>query len=212
MSDATKTLGPESYLLLASDQIPILQFFTYEHLPPHLQEVSKQFSDAAAWMAENIPDGAELRAGLRKLLEAKDCAVRARLSHDITQKGIERNYDAERHSQWVNENLGGTDDEAPGWEQAAMGMVEGILAESEWDFENGVVRLQLVDDADEPYFKEADTPEKFLDILNEAASSEWYANVTFDGGEAVFHFDDDMVQENLGPHKEQAHRMWPDFF
>lgn len=57
----------------------IFKFFEYEHLPPHLQEVSKVFCDAALWMKENLDPSAERSAGLRKLLEAKDCAVRARL-------------------------------------------------------------------------------------------------------------------------------------
>jgi hypothetical protein len=58
---------------------PIIQFFSYSHLPPHLAEVSQQFSILADWMVENLPDSAERSAGLRKLLEAKHCAVRARL-------------------------------------------------------------------------------------------------------------------------------------
>lgn len=59
---------------------PILQFFNYAHLPPHLQEVSKPPGDLAAQMNHLLPDGPEKSAGLRKLLEAKDCFVRARLS------------------------------------------------------------------------------------------------------------------------------------
>jgi hypothetical protein len=58
---------------------PILQFFDYEHLPPHLQAVSKPIGDLARQMAETLPEGAETAAGLRKLLEAKDCLVRAKL-------------------------------------------------------------------------------------------------------------------------------------
>ena len=57
----------------------ILQFFAYAHLPPHLQEVSKPLGDLARQMDESLPDGAEKSAGLRKLLEAKDCLVRAKL-------------------------------------------------------------------------------------------------------------------------------------
>lgn len=94
--------SPESYLMQASEKIPILQFFTYEHLPPHLQKVSKHFSEVAAWMAEHLPDGAELRAGLRKLLEAKDCAVRARLGDNPTKQGIPRDREAEAHSEEIN--------------------------------------------------------------------------------------------------------------
>lgn len=58
---------------------PILQFFDYEHLPPHLQEISKPFGDLARQMAFKLPDNAENSTMLRKLLEAKDCAVRALL-------------------------------------------------------------------------------------------------------------------------------------
>lgn len=58
---------------------PMMQFFKYEHLPEHLQGASKPFHDMATWMAETLPRNPERTAGLRKLLEAKDCAVRARL-------------------------------------------------------------------------------------------------------------------------------------
>lgn len=57
----------------------LLQYFAYEHLPPHLQEVSKPVGDLAREMAEKLPSNPETTAGLRKLLEAKDCFVRAKL-------------------------------------------------------------------------------------------------------------------------------------
>lgn len=59
---------------------PIMTYFEYEHLPPHLQEVSKPFGILATQMNEQLADGPEKSAGLRKLLEAKDCMVRAALS------------------------------------------------------------------------------------------------------------------------------------
>ena len=60
----------------------ILKFFEYSHLPPHLQEISKSFHDLAHHFAKmETEHGAELTAGLRKLLEAKDCIVRAGLTH-----------------------------------------------------------------------------------------------------------------------------------
>lgn len=59
---------------------PILQFFAYEHLPAHLQAISKPFCVLAHQMVDELPAGAETAAGLRKLLEAKDCAVRAKLT------------------------------------------------------------------------------------------------------------------------------------
>ena len=58
----------------------ILRYFEYEHLPPALAEVSMQFAEVAEWMVAELQPGPERTAGLRKLLEAKDCAVRARLT------------------------------------------------------------------------------------------------------------------------------------
>lgn len=51
-------------------------FFAYGHLPEHLQRVSQPFSDLAGVMLARLKDGPELSAALRKLVEAKDCAVR----------------------------------------------------------------------------------------------------------------------------------------
>lgn len=58
---------------------PIMKYFAYSHLPEHLQKVSKPIGELAEQMDAAIPDGAEKSAGLRKLLEAKDCLVRASL-------------------------------------------------------------------------------------------------------------------------------------
>ena len=57
----------------------IMKFFVWEHLPEHLQEVSKPFGKLAKAMDSSLPDGEEKAAGMRKLLEAKDCFVRAKL-------------------------------------------------------------------------------------------------------------------------------------
>jgi len=64
---------------------PIMKYFQYEHLPPKLQIVSKPIGDLALQMDEMLPDGAEKSAGLRKLLEAKDCLVRSALDVDSPQ-------------------------------------------------------------------------------------------------------------------------------
>lgn len=55
----------------------LLRFFKYDHLPPHLQAVSKPFCELAEKLDEELPRNAETTTALRKLLEAKDCAVRA---------------------------------------------------------------------------------------------------------------------------------------
>jgi ferritin-like protein len=58
---------------------PILQFFAYGHLPLNLADVSAPFHTLAHTMVAVLPRNAERSAALRKLLEAKDCAVRAYL-------------------------------------------------------------------------------------------------------------------------------------
>jgi hypothetical protein len=58
---------------------PILQFFKYDHLPPLLQTVSKPFGDLAKDIVDSLPRNPERTITLRKLLEAKDAAVRTAL-------------------------------------------------------------------------------------------------------------------------------------
>lgn len=55
----------------------VLRFFSFTHLPSHLQEVSRPFADLARQVAERAPSNQETTVALRKLLEAKDAAVRA---------------------------------------------------------------------------------------------------------------------------------------
>lgn len=57
----------------------MLQFFAYEHLPEHLQAASRPFGELAIHVVETLPRTPERTVALRKLLEAKDCAVRALL-------------------------------------------------------------------------------------------------------------------------------------
>jgi hypothetical protein len=75
-------------LMDVSDRHPgtkaVFRYFTYDHLRPGpLRTKSALCADLAESMVRTLPDGPELTAGLRKLLEAKDCFVRAAL--DITQ-------------------------------------------------------------------------------------------------------------------------------
>ena len=57
----------------------ILRYFSYQHLPAELADVSRRFHDLAHDLVAELPDGPELTVTLRKLLESKDAAVRARL-------------------------------------------------------------------------------------------------------------------------------------
>ena len=79
MNDQNDNAATQAPTSPAAPPDRMLQFFAYEHLPPHLQEISKPFGDLARSMANDLPMNPERTAGLRKLLEAKDCAVRARL-------------------------------------------------------------------------------------------------------------------------------------
>lgn len=55
----------------------LLRWFRSDHLPVHLQKVVQPIEQLAQSIADGTPDSPELSAGLRKLLEAKDCFVRA---------------------------------------------------------------------------------------------------------------------------------------
>jgi hypothetical protein len=57
----------------------LLKYFAYAHLPENLQTISKPLCLLAEQMEAILPDGPEKTTGLRKLLEAKDCFVRANL-------------------------------------------------------------------------------------------------------------------------------------
>lgn len=64
---------------LDRDSEPLMQFFSYSHLAPDLQEFSRPWCELAQHVVDTLPRNAERTVALRKLLEGKDCAVRARL-------------------------------------------------------------------------------------------------------------------------------------
>lgn len=55
----------------------MLKWFKYDHLPEKLQSVSRPFGELASALCAGVPPGPERTVALRKLLEAKDAAVRA---------------------------------------------------------------------------------------------------------------------------------------
>ena len=61
----------------------LMQFFEYAHLPERLQTVSKPFGELAKQIDDTLPSNPEKTTALRKLLESKDCAVRALLFKDV---------------------------------------------------------------------------------------------------------------------------------
>lgn len=65
----------------------VLRFFEYEHLPDPLKSVATQCAVLAHNMVDLIESDPELTVGLRKLLEAKDCFVRATVAQVNKTKG-----------------------------------------------------------------------------------------------------------------------------
>jgi hypothetical protein len=61
----------------------IMQFFAFSHLPEPLRVVSAPFGDLAKLVIDTLPRNPERTVALRKLLEAKDVAVRAHLAKDV---------------------------------------------------------------------------------------------------------------------------------
>lgn len=57
----------------------MLKWFDFEHLPPHLQVVSSKFCETACHICAVVEPGPERTVALRKLLECKDAAVRAKV-------------------------------------------------------------------------------------------------------------------------------------
>lgn len=69
----------QAQLVEATAAEPILQFFAFTHLPAHLMARSMRFAELALHMVKTLPRNPERSVALRKLLEAKDCAVRAEI-------------------------------------------------------------------------------------------------------------------------------------
>lgn len=77
--ESTKThdqLAAEARQAMNTYVEPLLQFFAFAHLPERLQEISKPFADLACDLLK-LPRNAERTIAIRKLIEARDSAVRA---------------------------------------------------------------------------------------------------------------------------------------
>ncbi len=60
--------------------LQVLRWFEFAHLPDPQANLSRSCAVLAERMVNDLPDSPELTAGLRKLLEAKDCFVRASIA------------------------------------------------------------------------------------------------------------------------------------
>lgn len=66
--------------------VQITRFFEYNHFPEPLHTLAYQCASLKDIMLANIEDDPELVVGLRKLLEAKDCFVRAKVAEENRRK------------------------------------------------------------------------------------------------------------------------------
>lgn len=80
---------PEEGAMKEEKSDPIMEFFEYEHLPIQLKVVSSRLSKLAYYLHDSIPNSPEKTEGLRKLLEAKDCFVRAAFSYAKSKESTE---------------------------------------------------------------------------------------------------------------------------
>lgn len=64
----------------------LMKFFTFKHLPLNLQSISETLCATAMLIDTELQESAEKTAGMRKLLEAKDCFVRAKIE-EIEDRG-----------------------------------------------------------------------------------------------------------------------------
>jgi hypothetical protein len=71
--------SPTEFTAEEIQQDATLRFFHYAHLPEKLQKSSSPFCAVARMIVDTLPRNAERSTALRKLLEAKDCAIRANL-------------------------------------------------------------------------------------------------------------------------------------
>lgn len=78
-TNATRTMPIASSPTAIDQNESLLQFFSYEHLPQNLADISRPFCELAQRIVNTLPRNPERTVALRKLLESKDCAVRAAL-------------------------------------------------------------------------------------------------------------------------------------
>ena len=74
-----------------TEAYPVMQYFEYGHLPRGLRLIAGPIKLLAELMCDQLEDCAEKAAGMRKLLEAKDCFVRAGLQYRRGECGKDKN-------------------------------------------------------------------------------------------------------------------------
>jgi len=88
--------APANFTAAQISTDPILHFFHYAHLPAALQSASSPFCALASHIITTLPRNAERTVALRKLLEAKDAAVRANVGGGAKEETFEDRLRKER--------------------------------------------------------------------------------------------------------------------
>lgn len=57
----------------------VLKHFRFSKVPDSTNGIASQFAAVAVWMADTIPENADLTIALRDLLSARDNSIRAKL-------------------------------------------------------------------------------------------------------------------------------------
>ena len=76
--------------------------FSWERQPAHLQPVARPFAEMAAKLSTNLPVDSESDMALRKLLEARDCALRS-AAQDHRRQEIERSFQAQEELDFADQ-------------------------------------------------------------------------------------------------------------
>ena len=94
--------GPLTLLAVLPFGVPIMKYFRFDHLPEKLQVVSRPVGELAEHIVAELPDCAERTAGLRKLLEAKDCFVRQATTGEMVKRNdfLSWNLDGRERKIW----------------------------------------------------------------------------------------------------------------
>lgn len=70
-------MEPNRLVVPPKEEERMLRWLAVGHLPLQLQPIVRHYRQLADYIVSNIPSGPERTVALRKLVESKDCAVRA---------------------------------------------------------------------------------------------------------------------------------------
>lgn len=125
-------------------------WFVFDHLKGNARMTSRSVCETAVNMLLSIPDSPELTVGLRKLLEAKDCFVRASIAGRCLM-ARRLGIDEKAVAYAVLEDLLGEDEIAICWDnQDVNGVAHHVLEAADIEFQPRARKLILTFDLSDP--------------------------------------------------------------